>query len=113
MPAIVARHGCATSRSAQRAKRGDGATCSGLRGRSRRANAPISTGRTVTAPTATAPTTIADPRPIRPTKGIPVARSPAMATTTIAPAAITDVPAVALAACAAWRTSSPAASCSR
>ena len=76
VPAIVARHGRATSRSAQRAKRGDGATCSGLRGRSRRANAPMSTGRTVTAPTATAPTTIADPRPMLPDEGDPRGEEP-------------------------------------
>ena len=67
----------------------------------------------MTAPIATAATMMAEPRPIRPTKGIPVASSPAIATTTIAPAAITDVPAVEFAMRAAWRTSSPAASCSR
>ena len=56
---------------------------------------------------------IAEPTPIRPTNGIPVASRPAIATTTIAPAAITDVPAVELATRAASRTLSPAASCSR
>ena len=99
--------GGATSSPPQRAKRSDGATCSGLRGRSRRAKAPIRTGSTVTAPIATAATTIAEPMPMRPTNGIPVASSPAIATTTIAPAAITDVPAVALAACAASRRRRP------
>ena len=85
----------------------------GCFGRSRRAKAPISTGSTVTAPTATAATTIAEPTPMRPTNGIPVASRPEIATTTIAPAATTEVPAVALATRAAWRTLSPAASCSR
>ena len=104
MPAIAATHGGAVIRSSQRAKTGEGATCSGLFGRSRRANAPISTGRTVTAPTATVATTIAEPTPIRPTNGIPVASRPAIATTTIAPAATTDVPAVRLATAAASGT---------
>ena len=56
---------------------------------------------------------IADPMPILPTNGMPVARSPAIATTTIAPAATTEVPAVALATRAECPTLSPLASCSR
>jgi hypothetical protein len=98
---------------AQRAKRCEGSTCSGRLGRSRRAKAPISVGSTVTAPTATMAMMIAEPTPICPTKGIPVASRPAIATTTIAPAATTDVPAVAFATRAAWLTLSPLASCSR
>ena len=113
MPRPAATHGRATIRRPQRAKRCEGATCSSFRGRSRLANAPIRTGSTVTAPIATAATMIAEPTPIRPTNGIPVASRPAIATTTIAPAAITDVPAVELATRAASRTLSPAASCSR
>ena len=85
----------------------------GFFGRRRRAKAPISVGRTVTAPTATEATTIAEPTPIRPTNGMPVASRPAIATTTIAPAATTLVPAVPLATRALWATESPAASCSR
>ena len=50
---------------------------------------------------------IAEPIPIRPTNGMPVASRPAIATTTIAPAATTDVPAVALATRAEWLTLSP------
>ena len=80
---------------------GDGSTCSGFFGCRRLANAPIITGSTVTAPTATVATTMAEPTPMRPTNGMPVASRPAMATTTIAPAATTDVPAVALATRAA------------
>ena len=94
---MAERAGRRTTRSPQRAKRREGSTCSGRRGRSRRANAPISVGSTVTAPTATQAITIAEPIPMRPTKGMPVARSPEIATTTIAPAATTLVPAVALA----------------
>ena len=67
----------------------------------------------MTAPTATEATTIAEPTPIRPTNGMPVASRPAIATTTIAPAATTLVPAVALATRALCSTVSPAASCSR
>ena len=67
----------------------------------------------MTAPTATDATTIAEPTPMRPTNGMPVASRPAIATTTIAPAATTLVPAVALAIRALSGTLSPAASCSR
>jgi hypothetical protein len=67
----------------------------------------------VTAPTATDATTIAEPTPIRPTNGMPVASRPAIATTTIAPAATTLVPAVLLATRALCSTVSPLASCSR
>ena len=98
---------------AQRAKRCEGSTCSGRLGRSRRAKAPISVGSTVTAPTATMAMMIAEPIPICPTNGMPVASRPAIATTTIAPAATTDVPAVAFATRAEWPTLSPLASCSR
>jgi hypothetical protein len=100
-------------RVAQRSKAWLGATVFGFLGVRRRAKAPISVGRTVTAPTATAATTIAEPTPIRPTNGMPVASRPAIATTTIAPAATTLVPAVALATRALWATLSPLASCSR
>ena len=98
---------------AQRAKRCDGSTSLGRLGRSRRAKAPIRVGSTVTAPTATIAMMIAEPRPIFPTKGMPVASRPVMATTTIAPAATTDVPAVAFATRAEWPTLLPLASCSR
>ena len=98
---------------AQRSKACEGATVLGFFGRSRRAKAPISVGSTVTAPTATLAMMIAEPMPIRPTNGMPVESRPARATTTIAPAASTEVPAVALATRAAWSTESPAASCSR
>jgi hypothetical protein len=70
-------------------------------------------GSTVTAPTATQAMTIAEPTPICPTNGIPVDSRPEIATTTIAPAASTLVPAVAFATRAACGTLSPAASCSR
>ncbi len=73
----------------------------------------MSVGSTVTAPTATIAMMIAEPTPIRPTNGMPVASRPEIATTTMTPAATTDVPAVALATRAAWLTLSPPASCSR
>jgi hypothetical protein len=111
VPAPAASHGLRATRMPQRSKPGEGPI--GRRGRSRRANAPISAGSTVTAPTATAATTIAEPTPSRPTNGIPVASRPVSATTTIAPAAITDVPAVRFATRALCTTESPAASCSR
>ena len=113
MPAAAARHGRAVSHVPQRANSGDGATCSSFLGRRRLAAAPISGGSTVIAPTATQATMIAEPTPMRPTNGMPTASSPEIATTTIAPAATTLVPAVALATRAACGTSSPAASCSR
>ena len=112
-PATVAASGRRVIISAQRAKRCEGSTSSGRLGRRRRANAPISVGSTVTAPTATIAMMMAEPTPMRPTKGIPVASRPVIATTTIAPAATTDVPAVALATRAEWPTVSPLASCSR
>ncbi len=112
-PTVAESAGRRTMSSPQRAKRREGSTCSGLRGRSRRAKAPMRVGSTVTAPTATQAITIAEPIPMRPTKGMPVASRPEIATTTIAPAATTLVPAVALATRAAWGTLSPAASCSR
>ena len=114
MPATAATSGRRVIIPAQRAEaRARAATCSGRFGRSRRAKAPISVGSTVTAPTATMAMMIAEPMPMRPTNGMPVASRPAMATTTIAPAATTEVPAVALATRAAWATLSPLASCSR
>ena len=113
MPVMAAASGRRVIIPAQRAKRADGSTCSGRFGRSRRAKAPISVGSTVIAPTATVAMMIAEPTPIWPTNGMPVASRPATATTTIAPAATTEVPAVALATLAAWGTESPPASCSR
>ena len=71
VPTTAATSGRRVISSAQRAKRCEGATCSGRLGRSRRAKAPISIGRTVTAPTATVATMIAEPTPIRPTNGMP------------------------------------------
>ena len=113
MPTTAATSGRRVIIPAQRAKRCEGSTCSGRFGRSRRAKAPISVGSTVIAPTATVAMMIAEPTPICPTKGMPVASRPAIATTTIAPAATTDVPAVAFATRAEWPTLSPLASCSR
>ena len=111
-PAPAAIQGRLVSSEPQRENVAEGATCSGRRGRRRRANAPISTGRTVTAPTATVATMIAEPRPMRPTNGRPVASNPEIATTTMDPAATIEVPAVWFATRAARGTSSPVASCS-
>ena len=87
MPATAASQRPARDAGAQRSKARE-AQDRALR-RSRFAKAPISVGSTVTAPTATLATTIAEPTPMRPTNGIPVASRPAIATTTIAPAATT------------------------
>jgi hypothetical protein len=113
VPAMAAASGLRVIIPAHCAKRRDGSTCSGFFGRRRRANAPISVGSTVMAPTATAAMMIAEPMPILPTNGMPVASRPAIATMTIAPAATTDVPAVAFATRAECATVSPLASCSR
>ena len=113
MPATAAVFGRCVMRVAQRSNALLGATVAGFFGRRRLANAPIRVGRTVTAPTATAATTIAEPTPIRPTNGMPVASRPAIATTTMAPAATTLVPAVRFATRALCSTVSPPASCSR
>ena len=113
VPVAAAARGCRVIMLAQRSNAFEGATVAGFFGRSRLEKAPIRVGSTVTAPTATLATTIAEPMPIRPTNGMPVESRPARATTTIAPAASTDVPAVELATRALCSTESPAASCSR
>ena len=105
------RHGWRPTRAAQRPLSGMPAEAE--RGCSRRAAAASSAGSSVTAPTATVATTTAVAMPIRPTNGMPVASSPEIATTTIAPAVSTETPAVAFAWPAAVTASSPAASRSR
>jgi hypothetical protein len=112
-PTTAASRGRPVTAMSQRVKKRDAVTSSARRGRSRPPAAPSRIGSTVTAPTATQATTIAEPMPMRPTKGRPVAKRPEIATTTMAPAASTEVPAVAPDRRTASGTESPAARCSR
>ena len=112
-PAPTESHGRAVTRSPQRSKAADGRTCSGFLGRSHFFSAPIMIGRIVIADTTTAPIAIAAARPSLPMNGMPMMSSPAIATITITPAAITDAPEVASDFAAASRLLSPAAICSR
>ena len=97
----------------QRSKPGEGRTCSGFFGLSRRLNAPIMIGSTVMAEMTTPATPIAAPTPSLPISGMPITSRPAIATMTIRPAATTEAPEVASALADASRTLSPAAICSR
>jgi hypothetical protein len=99
--------------SPQRPKAREGSTCAGFFGANRFANAPIMTGRIVSADTTTAAMPSAAAMPSLPIIGIPITSRPAIATITIRPAATTEDPAVAAAFADASRTLSPSAICSR
>ena len=112
-PAMIAVHGRAVMKVAQRSKPGDGRTCSGFFGFSQRLSAPIMIGRIVSADTTTPATPIAAPTPSLPISGIPITSRPAIATMTIRPAVTTVAPDVASALADASRTLSPDSTCSR